>query len=246
VPAGQTLAISCGLDSSFGWYDFSVTCDADAQWLRRVAGHLESGTASRVDPMIGTNKSKIVFETSTPYAAKGSPLAFSYNAPDGKIDPRNWVGLYASGRSPGNGAAALWSYAPNASGTVSFSTSTLAVGDYNAWYLYQDGYSVLGGPAAVSVTQLTAATGSVRQGVAIGFSYALPASKVNSTNWIGIWPAGVTPGSGSYVAWQYVTAASGSASFDTSKLAPGNYAAWCLYANGYTLLAGPANFTVSA
>ncbi len=139
----------------------------------------------------------------------------------------------------------MWSYAPNASGTISFSTSTLAVGDYTAWYLYQDGYAVLGGPITVSVTQLTASAASVKQGTAMVISYALPASKVNSTNWIAIWKAGVAPGSGSYVAWQYVTAASGSASFDTSKLAPGSYSAWCLYNNGYTLLAGPANFTVT-
>jgi phospholipase C len=245
VPAGQTLAIDCGLAASFGWYDFTVTCDADALWSRRVAGHVESGAASRVDPLIGSNRNQSVFETSTPYANKDDALAFSYTAPAGKLDPKNWVGLYPSGRSPGNGSAALWSYAPNASGNVSFSTNTLAVGDYAAWYLYQDGYVALGGPIPVSVTQLTPSVASVRQGTAIAINYALPASKVNSKNWIGIWPAGVMPGSGSYVSWQYVTAASGSASFATTNLAPGTYTAWCLFNDGYVRLAGPANFTVT-
>ncbi|MYM29513.1 phospholipase C, phosphocholine-specific [Duganella sp. CY15W] len=245
VAAGQTLAIDYALADSFGWYDFTVTCDADALWSRRVAGHVETGAASRVDPMIGTNKSRIVFDTSTPYAMKGAPLNFNYAAPNGKLDPKNWIGLYAAGRTPGNGSSALWSYAPDASGSVAFSTGTLAVGDYAAWYLYQDGYQALGGPVAVSVTQLAASTASVKQGTPMLVNYALPASKVSSTNWIGIWKAGVTPGSGSYLTWQYATAASGSVSIDTSKLAPGSYSAWCLYANGYTLMAGPANFTVT-
>ncbi|NRR33355.1 phospholipase C, phosphocholine-specific [Oxalobacteraceae bacterium] len=245
VPAGQTLAIDCGLAGSFGWYDFTVSCDADALWSRRVAGHVETGAASRVDPMIGSNLNQIALQTGTPFVNKGAALTLGYAVPNGKLDPKNWIGLYASGRSPGNGSAALWSYAPNASGSVSFSSGTLAVGDYTAWYLYQDGYVVLGGPVPVSVTQLSASAASVKQGVAIAISYALPAAKVNSKNWIAIWKAGVTPGSGSYLVWQYVTAASGSASIDTSKLVPGNYSAWCLYNDAYTVMAGPANFTVS-
>ena len=152
VSAGQTLAISCLLTDSFGWYDYTVSCNADAAWSRRVAGHLETGVASRVDPMIGTNKSKPVFETITPHVAKGAALTFNYNAPSGKLDPKNWVGLYATGHTPGNGASTLWSYTPDTNGSASFSTSALAAGNYNAWYLYQDGYTVLAGPVAVSVT----------------------------------------------------------------------------------------------
>ncbi|MBP1206000.1 phospholipase C [Duganella sp. 1411] len=52
VVAAQTLLVPCDLSGSFGWYDFSVTCDADPQWLRRVAGHVETGRDSRVDPML--------------------------------------------------------------------------------------------------------------------------------------------------------------------------------------------------
>jgi phospholipase C len=56
VVAGQTLLVPCGLSGSFGWYDFSVTCDADPTWLRRVAGHVETGRVSRTDPVIGRLK----------------------------------------------------------------------------------------------------------------------------------------------------------------------------------------------
>ena len=195
--------------------------------------------------MIGTNKVKITFDTSTPQVSQGGAAVFSYAAPVGKTDPKNWIGIYAPGSSPGKGSAALWAYAPAASGSASFSTATLAVGEYTAWYLYQDGYAVLGGPLSFSVARLTTDIASVPKGGPVVFSYAVPAAKVTSTNWIGIWPAGATPGSGTYLTWQYVTLASGTASFDTGKLAPGNYSAWCLYNDGYGVLAGPCNFTVA-
>jgi phospholipase C len=58
VGAGQTLPVPCDLSGSFGWYDFSVTSDADPQWLRRAAGHVETGRASRTDPMIGLSSKR--------------------------------------------------------------------------------------------------------------------------------------------------------------------------------------------
>ena len=53
VAAGQALSVRCDLSGSFGWYDFSVTSETDPKWLRRVAGHVETGRASRTDPMLG-------------------------------------------------------------------------------------------------------------------------------------------------------------------------------------------------
>jgi len=41
------------LNSSFGWYDLVVTADADAGFLRRLAGHLENGRDSASDPAFG-------------------------------------------------------------------------------------------------------------------------------------------------------------------------------------------------
>lgn len=58
VAAGQALSVRCALSGSFGWYDFSVTSEADPKWLRRVAGHVETGRASRTDPMIGRGAGK--------------------------------------------------------------------------------------------------------------------------------------------------------------------------------------------
>jgi phospholipase C len=41
------------LASSGAWYDFVVTCDADAAWARRFAGRVETGRPSVSDPAMG-------------------------------------------------------------------------------------------------------------------------------------------------------------------------------------------------
>jgi phospholipase C len=249
LAAGQTLVLDLPLGASYGWYDLSITCDTDAQWSRKVAGHVESGQASRTDPMIGVVRTPAAaLEGAARYVTKGTQATFTYAAPAGKLDAKNWVGIFSDGTAPGNGSSGsslLWAYAPNAAGAVSFATAGLAVGDYNAWYLYQNGYAVLGGPVPFSVSQLTPSSTSVVHGTSLVFDYAVPASKVTSKNWIGIWKAGGAPASGTWLSWQYVTKAGGKATFDTSKLAAGNYAAWLFHNDSYTVLAGPVGFTVT-
>jgi phospholipase C len=83
------------------------------------------------------------------------------------------------------------------------------------------------------------------RGTPINFAYSVPAAQVNTKNWIGIYRSGVTPGSTASLAWQYVTNGGGTATFATSGLAAGSYAAWLLYNDGYSVLAGPAAFTVT-
>ncbi|QPI53407.1 phospholipase C, phosphocholine-specific [Massilia antarctica] len=58
VAAGQATTVNCVLGASYGWYDLSVASDADAQWLRRLAGHIETGKPSRTDPIIGAVRPK--------------------------------------------------------------------------------------------------------------------------------------------------------------------------------------------
>jgi len=130
---------------------------------------------------------------------------------------------------------------------------------------------ISGGTAAVAMTQGhavrvadTAATSSITttgalsvnsasvvQGATVTFSYSTTAAKVNSDNWIGLY---ADPGNGpvnqAYVGaattWNYAASASGTSSFSTSSLAPGTYIAYYLYDNGYTWLAQPVTFTVTA
>lgn len=53
LAAGATLDDAWSLLGSGHWYDLSVTSSSDAGYLRRLAGHLETGLASISDPAIG-------------------------------------------------------------------------------------------------------------------------------------------------------------------------------------------------
>ncbi|MCX7207552.1 MAG: phospholipase C, phosphocholine-specific [Proteobacteria bacterium] len=245
---GQVRQIECKLKASFAWYDFSISSDSDPHYLRRVAGHVETGSASRTDPAIGKNLNQtaiIPLSATALNIAQGSPVEFNYAAPSGQLDPKNWIGIYAAGTSPGNGNSLQWQYAPLVRGLATFKSADLPAGDYAVWYLYKDSNIVLGGPISFSVHQFSTNTSTVKQGSAIRFNYAISPTKLNPKNWIGIWKVGVTPGTVGSILWQYISTASGEASFDTRKLAPGEYAAWCLYNDAYSVLCGPCHFTVN-
>ncbi|WP_158543187.1 alkaline phosphatase family protein [Dyella psychrodurans] len=100
--------------------------------------------------------------------------------------------------------------------------------------------------APITTATLSSTMPSVSQGTYVHVDYATPASKLNSENWIGIYAAGSSPGNGSSASWQYVSAASGTATFDTSGLSPGTYSVWYCYDNGYTVLAGPVTLNVTS
>lgn len=91
---------------------------------------------------------------------------------------------------------------------------------------------------------LSTSTSSVVKGSSIVFNYATSDTKQSSKNWIGIYSQGQTPGAVGSISWQYAAVPAGTASFSTSNLNPGNYAAWFLYNDGYTALTTPVNFTV--
>ena len=47
---GATVEDRWSVQDTYGWYDLSVTCDASATFLRRLAGRVESGRPSVSDP----------------------------------------------------------------------------------------------------------------------------------------------------------------------------------------------------
>lgn len=98
---------------------------------------------------------------------------------------------------------------------------------------------------ATTAPSLSSTMPSVAAGTFVNFSYATPATQLNSENWIGIYAAGTSPGQGSSATWQSAPAASGTVTFDTSSLSPGTYTVWYCYDNGYTELAGPVNLVIT-
>jgi phospholipase C len=181
----------------------------------------------------------------------GGTITFSYSTPAATVSSTNWIGIYESGQTPGQVGSTTWQYAPGASGTLTFSTASLVgVGSYTAYYLYNNGYQVLAGPVTFSVTQsssstLTESASSVPNGGTITFSYSTPAATVSSTNWIGIYESGQTPGQVGSTTWQYAPGASGTLTFSTANLdGVGSYTAYYLYNNEYQVLAAPVTFSV--
>ncbi|MZD10084.1 DUF756 domain-containing protein, partial [Streptomyces sp. SID5785] len=54
VPAGGTVRASVDLTGTRRWYDLSVVAEGLDGYLRRLAGHVENGTAGVSDPAIAT------------------------------------------------------------------------------------------------------------------------------------------------------------------------------------------------
>jgi phospholipase C len=53
LPAGASLTLDWPLAASQHWYDLSLTSSHDPRYLRRLAGHVETGLPSASDPAIG-------------------------------------------------------------------------------------------------------------------------------------------------------------------------------------------------
>ena len=59
VPARSQSTVRLPVAQSAHWYDVSVKVMGQADWLRRLAGHVETGQASISDPaMEGTAKAE--------------------------------------------------------------------------------------------------------------------------------------------------------------------------------------------
>jgi phospholipase C len=54
VAPGCTLRRDLSLEASHSWYDLTVTCSTDAAFMRRFAGHVETGLPSVSDPTLST------------------------------------------------------------------------------------------------------------------------------------------------------------------------------------------------
>jgi phospholipase C len=93
--------------------------------------------------------------TETPSTVpNGQNFTFSYSVPASDLSSGNlnWVGMYLPGQTPGVEDSTSWQYAPGASGTLTFSSSSLdGVGQYVAWLFYNNGYQELAGPLDVTV-----------------------------------------------------------------------------------------------
>jgi hypothetical protein len=105
------------------------------------------------DAFTGAAPSASALTTLTPVSTQGANIMFGYQTTASNVSSSNWIGIYSPGQTPGGSASSTtWEYTPSAGGVMTMSTSGLAAGNYVAYYLYNDGYTVLAGPVPFTIT----------------------------------------------------------------------------------------------
>lgn len=59
VPVSGAVTIILDLKKSFGWYDFSIKVKGNKSFIKRYAGHVETGEPSYSDPFMGQYRTDI-------------------------------------------------------------------------------------------------------------------------------------------------------------------------------------------
>ena len=185
---------------------------------------------------------------------------------DGPGNPADWIGIYPRGITPSSGSSG-WLYLNGTQvstvgavdGSVTFTPSLLpGPGSWTAWYLLDDGYT----PATEGVDFDIHNNGDGLLG-----SFSLDKTSYestddivaswtdgpgNPTDWIGIYPRGMTPRSGSS-GWLYLNgtqsattgAVDGSVTFTPADLPGlGDWTAWYLLNDVYTPATEGVDFSI--
>jgi hypothetical protein len=181
--------------------------------------------------------------------------AISVSFAGGPGNPKDWIGIYPDGVTPGSTGSTLWNYVNGTrtagaglrEGSMTFGSGLNLAGVWTAYLLVNDGYTVV---TNVSFNVIEPTAPAVRpsgnrfapgEAITVGFTNG-PA---NPKDWVGIYKAGQTPGSVASTLWFYVDGtrsgttgqASGSVSFASGLTAVGDYRAYLLENDGYTVLA---------
>lgn len=177
---------------------------------------------------------------------------------------KDWIGIYPRNVNPGAVNSPLWNYTSGsrtsgmalAAGSVTFNNPTIAVGQWTAFFLDNDGYGSLGSvdfvvalpPTAVSFT-LDKGSYSTGEAITATWSNRTPAS---ANDRVGIYPRNAAPASTQATLWVHTSGtqspgsplAAGSVTFTNPGLAIGDWTAHFIDADGVTSLAS-ANFSVT-
>lgn len=153
VAPGQSMSICRQVLSSYGWYDVLVTLEGDANYRRRLAGHVEGAGLDYTDPVLNgmtrvptptpaptpvpTPSPAAVFSASAAQIAVGQSVTLSWSGlPAGA---KNWIGVYLQGQVPGQNGSLKWNYLSAASGSQAL--GGLNAGNYFVGLFLNDGYT---------------------------------------------------------------------------------------------------------
>lgn len=154
-------------------------------------------------------------------------VTFSNGSPNASA----WIGIYRKGQTPsGSTPSQTWSYTNGPNGTLNF-TLTQA-NEYYVAYFGDGGYTEVAprvpfyyGPIPVLTT--TANNYDVGQTVPISYSNC-PAL---TSDWIGVYKIGMTPGGPASIKWTYITTTNGT--YNVTGLAKGYYFATYMLRDQY-------------
>lgn len=170
----------------------------------------------------------------------------------------DWIGIYRQGQTPGGVGSTLWFYVNGTrtagstgvtAGSVTFASPTLAAGTWVAYFLQNDGYTVVGSP--ITFTVAGGGGGRTMTSFALNKALYLPGEAItatwtgltqpSATDWVGIYPrslSGEPDGNPASTIWQYIptVTANGSLTFDNPGLPNGSWRAYFLLNDGYQYL----------
>ncbi len=205
-------------------------------------------------PFLGSAAAQVNFSLDKSTYAAGDSVVATWS---GRQNPTStdWVGIYPRGITPGSQVSTDWLYVSGSrsagaaleSGSVTFA-STPGTGEWTAFFLAQDGYTVLGSfdfevggsGGGRSIGSFSLDRTRYLPGQAITASWSGLTSPTG-TDWVGIYPrnlAGVPDGNPASTIWQYTGGVgTGSVTFADPELPEGEWTAYLLLQDGYTFLA---------
>lgn len=179
---------------------------------------------------------------------------------NGPGNRRDWIGIYPEGVQPGTVGSTRWYYVDGTQtgatgfreGSVTFAGGLNLAGNWFAYLLLNDGYTILAqttftvvdpGTTLVRTDQRVYATGET-------ITATFANGPANPKDWLGIYPEGIVPGSVPSTLWSYTDGAGGTTGmtdgavqFANGLKDAGNYVVYLLLNDGYDVLASET-FTV--
>lgn len=184
----------------------------------------------------------------------GEPIGINFSGGPGNA--RDWVGIYPSGITPsGNPPATTWQYVDGTQtgttgvtqGHLNFASGLQLSGDWQVFLLLNDGYAQLASSAFRVSTPGDPLVRALQRSYVSGqpIDVMFESGPGNPKDWVGIYPAGATPGATPAIIWQYVDGTqvgtqprtSGTLHFLPSNWVPGDYVIYFLLNDGYDVLA---------
>jgi phospholipase C len=176
--------------------------------------------------------------TATPSSvASGATITVSWSGAPKGSSPKDWIGMYVVGQTPGQVASTWWKYTGGAK-SGSFTLTAPSPASYVFYYLLNDGYGIAATSNDVAVTSGGGATtlalspATVVAGGAVSVAWSAPPGS-SATDWIGLYTKGSADTA--YLWWQYTGGAAAGTMHTTAQGAAGTQFEFRYFLNnGYT------------